>query len=95
MSVPGRYAKGMQQKEAGRPFYLRPRTYLYVAIALFLAAISGASFGRYLRFDLPDVRALADYSPPVMSRVSAADGTIVATFAEQQQHPLLCTLEET
>jgi len=92
MGAPGRYAKGMQQKDAGtqqasasRPVYLRPRTYLYLAIALFLAAISGASFGRYLRFDLPDVSALADYSPPVMSRVSAADGTIVATFAEQRR----------
>ncbi len=41
--------------------------------------------GCFLRFDLPDVRALEDYNPPVMTRVLAADGSTVATFAEQRR----------
>ena len=41
--------------------------------------------GYFLRLDLPDVRALEDYNPPVMSRVLAADDSTVATFAEQRR----------
>ncbi len=41
--------------------------------------------GYFLRLDLPDVRALEDYNPPVMSRVLAVDHSTVATFAEQRR----------
>jgi len=50
-----------------------------------LAGIVGASMGYFLRLDLPDVRALEDYNPPVMSRVLAVDHSTVATFAEQRR----------
>jgi len=50
-----------------------------------LAAVLGASLGYFLRFDLPDVRKLADYNPPVMSSVLDTHGAEVATFAEQRR----------
>jgi len=49
------------------------------------AAITGLLVGRFLRFDLPDVRGLEDYNPPVMTRVLAVDGSTAATFAEQRR----------
>jgi penicillin-binding protein 1A len=41
----------------------------------------------YLHFssDLPDHAALAQYEPPVMSRVHAADGTLVAEYARERR----------
>ena len=53
--------------------------------ALLAAAVVGASLGYFLRFDLPDVRALEDYRPPVMTRVLAADGTLLETFASERR----------
>ncbi len=35
--------------------------------------------------DLPDYRELADYRPPVMSRVHAGNGALIAEFAEQHR----------
>ncbi|MCP3982443.1 MAG: PBP1A family penicillin-binding protein [bacterium] len=52
---------------------------------LLIAALAGGSMGYFLRFDLPDVRALEDYTPPVMSRVLDSRGEVVATFAEQRR----------
>jgi penicillin-binding protein 1A len=49
------------------------------------AVASGASLGYFMRFDLPDVRALEDYQPPLMTRVVAADGSVLDTFAEQRR----------
>jgi penicillin-binding protein 1A len=50
-----------------------------------LAAIAGTALGYLLRFDLPDVRALEDYSPPVMTRVLTPEGELVHTFAEERR----------
>ncbi len=50
-----------------------------------VAAIGGWSLGRYLRFELPDVNKLEDYSPPVITRVLAGDGALVDTFFEQRR----------
>ena len=36
-----------------------------------LAAVAGATLGYFMRFDLPDVRALEDYRPPEMTRVES------------------------
>jgi penicillin-binding protein 1A len=65
--------------------HLRRWPYVVLGAGLVLALISGASLGYFLRFDLPDVRALEDYNPPVMSKVLASDGTEVATFAEERR----------
>lgn len=35
--------------------------------------------------DLPDYRALADYEPPVVTRIHAADGSMVTEFATQRR----------
>jgi len=68
-----------------RPLHLRRWPYVVLGSCVLVAAISGAALGYFLRFDLPDVRALEDYNPPVMSKVLASDGTEVATFAEQRR----------
>jgi len=49
------------------------------------AALGGAAAGASLRFDLPDVRALADFTPPLASRILARDGTPIASFGEQRR----------
>ena len=56
-----------------------------LAALVLVAAGAGASLGFFLRLDLPDVRGLEDYNPPVMSHVLAQDGSVVATFAEQRR----------
>ncbi|HKQ62690.1 MAG TPA: transglycosylase domain-containing protein, partial [Candidatus Polarisedimenticolaceae bacterium] len=58
---------------------------LLLVVLLVAAAAGGWALGTFLRLDLPDVRALEDYSPPVMTRVVAADGTLLETFAEQRR----------
>jgi penicillin-binding protein 1A len=68
-----------------RPFYRKRWPYLALAGGIAFAAAAGATLGYYMRLDLPDVRALADYKPPEMSQVLAADGSLVATFAEQRR----------
>ena len=68
-----------------RAFYRRRRPYAVVGLLVFLTAVAGLLFGRFLRFDLPDVRALEDYSPPLMTRVLAGDGSMVAAFAEERR----------
>ena len=56
-----------------------------LVVAVVLASALGALAGYFMRFDLPDVRALEDYNPPQMTRVVAADGTMLETFAEQRR----------
>ncbi len=52
---------------------------------LMLAAVSGGALGYFMRFDLPDVRALEDYAPPQMTHVFAADSSLLGTFHEQRR----------
>ena len=51
--------------------------------------IAGAGFGylAYLHYsaDLPDVDGLRNYEPPTMTRVFAADGSLVADFATERR----------
>ena len=60
-----------------------------VVSALFLLAVVGAASGAYVlwRFgrDLPDYRQLADYEPPLMTRVHAGDGTLMVEYARQRR----------
>src|ERR1700757_1190811 len=53
---------------------------------LFVVAASAAAvlvweFGR----DLPDYTALKDYEPPVMTRVHASDGSLIAEYARERR----------
>ncbi|MCI0467975.1 MAG: penicillin-binding protein 1A, partial [Beijerinckiaceae bacterium] len=55
------------------------------AILFFVAASAAAllvwEFGR----DLPDYTALKDYEPPVMTRVHASDGSLIAEYARERR----------
>lgn len=51
---------------------------------LALAAVVGVGYTLYSD-DLPDHAALAEYEPAVMSRVHAADGTLVAEYARERR----------
>lgn len=47
-------------------------------------ALAGFVYFAFLR-DLPDLRTLADYRPPLSTHVLARDGTEIATFAEERR----------
>ena len=66
---------------------LRIVGYLFgVGAVLFLAAAGGvAVFISGLSQDLPDYDMLARYEPPVMTRVHAADGQLVAEYAHERR----------
>ena len=68
-----------------KPFYKHRWPYAVLAGAVLLAAISGVVLGQVMQFDLPDVRALEDYNPPVMTSVLANDGSLVESFAEEKR----------
>src|ERR1044072_4889195 len=53
---------------------------------LFLVGIAGAA-GLFWHFskDLPDYSQLQDYEPPVMTRVHATDGALVAEYARERR----------
>src|SRR2546430_17533621 len=57
-----------------------------VGTVLFLVAIAGAA-GLFWHFskDLPDYSQLQDYEPPVMTRVHASDGALVAEYAKERR----------
>lgn len=61
---------------------------LFFSLVLLLVVAAGGGglyvLWRYGR-DLPDYSQLADYRPPVMSRVHAGDGTLIAEFAHQRR----------
>src|SRR5437016_8974789 len=53
---------------------------------IFLVGITGAA-GLFWHFskDLPDYSQLQDYEPPVMTRVHAADGSLMAEYARERR----------
>ena len=57
-----------------------------VGTVLFLVGIAGAA-GMFWHFskDLPDYSQLQDYEPPVMTRVHASDGALVAEYARERR----------
>src|SRR6202050_2698999 len=59
-----------------------------VALGTLVFIVSvGASSGLVCHFskDLPDYSQLQDYEPPVMTRVHAADGELLAEYAKQRR----------
>ena len=56
-----------------------------LGMAILLAALSGSTLGLFFALDLPEVRALEDYVPPVMSVVLAGDGSFLDDFARQRR----------
>ncbi len=63
---------------------LQRRTLLLGALLL-PAALGGMAIGHGLKLDLPDVEALDRYTPPLNTRVVAADGTTIGSFGEQRR----------
>src|SRR5213075_1884467 len=57
-----------------------------VGTVVFLVGVAGAA-GLFWHFskDLPDYSQLQDYEPPVMTRVHAGDGSLVAEYANQRR----------
>ena len=57
--------------------------------ALFMVIIGVAAAGLYVLWDvsktLPDTKQLAAYEPPVVTRMHAADGSLLAEFAEERR----------
>ncbi|MDE1174648.1 MAG: penicillin-binding protein 1A [Parvibaculaceae bacterium] len=65
------------------------RIFSYLFSVLLLALICGAAvvaaFVWHLNRDLPDYSHLANYQPPVMTRVYAADGELLAEYASERR----------
>src|SRR6185295_8123486 len=57
-----------------------------VGTVVFLVGVAGAA-GLFWHFskDLPDYSQLQDYEPPVMTRVHATDGSLVAEYARERR----------
>ncbi|GJD92118.1 Penicillin-binding protein 1A [Methylobacterium hispanicum] len=55
------------------------------AVLFVVAAAAGAYFYWTYSQDLPDHAALANYEPPVMTRVHAADGSLLAEYARERR----------
>ncbi len=47
--------------------------------------LRGGAFRLEIRTDLPDYTTLKDYEPPVMTRVHASDGSLIAEYARERR----------
>ena len=57
-----------------------------VGFFLFLGLGAGATYLIWSSSkDLPDYKQLATYEPPVMTRIHAADGSLLAEYAEERR----------
>lgn len=54
----------------------------FIALCLFIFA---AIYSIRVTKDLPSVKALSEYRPPIMTRVHAGDGKLIAEYAEQHR----------
>ena len=68
-------------------FFLRFLGFLFAGgTVLFIAGVAGSAglLWHYSK-DLPDYSQLQDYEPPVMTRVHAADGSLLAEYAKERR----------
>jgi penicillin-binding protein 1A len=67
--------------------FLRFFGFLFAAGTLLFVVGVAAAAGLLWHFskDLPDYSQLQDYEPPVMTRVHAADGSLVAEYAKERR----------
>ena len=65
------------------------RTFFFFVSTLIILTVIGAAGGIYIFYTfgrgLPDYRQLADYKPPVMTRVQAGDGRLLVEYAIQKR----------
>ncbi|MCL2385592.1 MAG: transglycosylase domain-containing protein, partial [Alphaproteobacteria bacterium] len=55
------------------------------ALVFVIGAGAAASFILNFQRDLPDYTTLKDYEPPVMTRVHASDGSLIAEYARERR----------
>src|SRR5215467_9689787 len=70
-----------------RGFLLRVLRFMFAAgMIVFVAAGAAAVFVLWKASkDLPDYEVLAKYEPPVMTRIHANDGNLIAEFARERR----------
>ena len=65
------------------------KTFVLFVIVLVFFSITGLAGGAYILYTfgrgLPDYTQLADYEPPVMTRVQAGDGRLLVEYAKQKR----------
>jgi penicillin-binding protein 1A len=59
--------------------------FAFGAIVFVVGAVGATYLIFYFNKDLPEYSALQDYEPPVMTRVHAADGSLVAEYAKERR----------
>ena len=76
-----------RKKKRQRSWLLRFLGFAFAAgVAVFLAGAAVAGFMLWqLSKDLPDYEVLASYEPPVMTRVHAGDGSLIAEYAKEKR----------
>jgi penicillin-binding protein 1A len=76
-----------RKKRKRRSWLLRLLTFCFASgVVLFLTATAIAGFYVWTASrDLPDYERLARYEPPVMTRIHAADGTLMAEYARERR----------
>src|SRR6185437_504546 len=57
---------------------------LGVVVLVLAAGFAGLAYWHFSR-DLPDYQQLADYQPPVVTRVHAGDGRLLAEYATERR----------
>jgi penicillin-binding protein 1A len=68
------------------PFWRQPKKLLTVALgALLFAAVSGSALGYLLTFDIPEVKHLQDWKPPVVTTIYSADGQVLYQFGAEKR----------
>jgi penicillin-binding protein 1A len=73
--------------QSGLPGWLKVVGLAFAGLAVVLTAAVGSSalYLHNLSQDLPDYKVLAEYAPPVTTRVYGGDGTLVAEFARERR----------
>jgi penicillin-binding protein 1A len=59
--------------------------FAFGAIVFIVGAVGATAVIYHYNKDLPDYRALQDYEPPIMTRVHASDGSLVAEYAKERR----------
>ncbi len=76
-----------KKKKRRKSFLLRFLGFAFTAgVFVFLAAAGGVAYFLWqISKDLPDYDKLANYKPPVITRVHAGDGRLIAEFAKERR----------
>ncbi|GAB4522617.1 MAG: penicillin-binding protein 1A [Amphiplicatus sp.] len=79
--------EGRPHSAAGGMSILKVFGFVFAGLSLaVIAGLAAAAFYLHrLSQDLPDYQVLAEYAPPVTTRVYAGDGTLVAEFARERR----------